>query len=48
MESMKTLRMLLYVVWRRLDDPRAVNPAYVFLAGLGVILPVWYLLLRGG
>lgn len=31
---------------RRLADPRAINPIYVFAVGLSVLLPVWLLFLK--
>jgi hypothetical protein len=30
----------------RLSDPRAINPIYVFAAGLSVMLPLWLLFLN--
>jgi hypothetical protein len=32
---------------RRLADPRAINPLYVFGVGLTVLLPIWFLFLKG-
>jgi hypothetical protein len=30
----------------RLRDPRMINPAYVFAAGLGVMVPIWLIFLN--
>ncbi|HUA51612.1 MAG TPA: hypothetical protein VMB81_05580 [Candidatus Sulfotelmatobacter sp.] len=30
----------------RLRDPRLINPAYVFAAGLGVLVPIWLIFLN--
>ena len=30
----------------RLRDPRQINPAYVFAAGLSVVVPIWLLFLN--
>lgn len=32
---------------RRLNDPRTINPFYVFAGGLSVVVPIWLLFLKG-
>lgn len=38
----RRLRALL----RRLKDPRAINPIYVFAGGLTLVVPIWLLFLK--
>ena len=33
-------------LYRRVRDPRRINPFYVFAAGLVVLLPIWLLFLN--
>jgi hypothetical protein len=44
---LEAFRRALATARRRLRDPRAINPIYVFAGGLTVLLPIWLLFLNG-
>jgi len=45
-DRLRAGRQRVSVYLARLRDPRMINPAYVFAAGLGVMVPIWLIFLN--